>query len=268
MNYTERLVTEETLKDDVLCYWQMSADIDNLSGIHSRHLPKGQNLLVFNFGNDIEYLDRPKHEPIDTKFFVVPAIATSRIIIQKGKIDLFGISFIGDGFYKLINQPISKLTTHFPANLSKKYEDLYMALHGKSFSHKIALSEKFLTKNLNQNLKSPPLQLALKIINQEKGIASVSDIANSVHISQRQLQRLFKTRIGISPKDYCKIVRVNNYIDFILNKDTSVDWMDLVVEFNYNDQPHLINEVKSITKLSPKKLQNYKDTLYHRFSDS
>ena len=106
---------------------------------------------------------------------------------------------------------------------------------------------------------SPPFQQAIKYINESKGIVSISEIAESVHVSNRQLQRLFKTRIGISPKDYCKIVRVNNYLDFILNKRYSIDWMQLVVEYNYHDQPHLINEVKSIAKLSPKKLLSYRD---------
>jgi len=86
MNYTERIVTQESLKDDVLCYWQMTADIEDAAGIHTRHLPKGQNLLVFNYGDDIEYLDAPKLKSSNPPFIVVPAIATSRIINQKGRI--------------------------------------------------------------------------------------------------------------------------------------------------------------------------------------
>jgi len=243
----------------------MRADIDTAAGVHSRYLPKGQNMLVFNYGSDIEYLDAPKIKFLNSKFFVVPAIATSRMINQKGKIDLFGISFIGDGLYKLMEQPIAKIGNHFPENLRQIYEDLHTELKGLDFSKKTACTENFLADNLNQNLNSPPFQQAIKIINQSKGVTTVSDIANKVYVSERQLQRLFKTRIGISPKDYCKIIRVNNYIDFILNKVKSVDWMELVVKYDYHDQPHLINELKSIAKLPPKKLQSYRDTLYHRY---
>ncbi|HCT52702.1 MAG TPA: hypothetical protein DF712_09600 [Balneola sp.] len=108
--------------------------------------------------------------------------------------------------------------------------------------------------------------MATEVIQETKGVIMVSDIADKVHVSERQLQRLFKTRLGISPKDYCKIIRVNNYLEFILSKNESVDWMELVVEYDYHDQPHLINEVKSIADLSPKKLLNLRDTLYHRYS--
>lgn len=268
MNYTERIVSREFLKDDVLCYWQMDAEINAAVGVHSRYLPKGQNLLIFNYGGDIQYLDAPKFKFPNPKFFIVPAIATSRIINQKGCIDLFGISFIGDGLYKLIEHPISKIRDEFPDKLIQKYESLHAELNGMSFSDKIEFAEKFLLENLNQNLSSPPFQQAIKIINEAKGGITVSEIATKVYVSERQLQRLFKKRIGISPKNYCKIIRVNNYIDFILNSYQPIDWMELVVENGYHDQPHLINEVKSLTKLSPKKLQSYRDTLYQRYTGS
>ena len=265
MNYAEKIITHKSLKNDVLCYWQMSGDLDEAVGIYSRYLPKGQNLLIFNYGSDIEYLEATKFKYLNPKIFVVPAFATSRIINQKGKIDLFGISFIGDGIYKLMEQPILKIVDHFPNNSRLKYKELHAELSMLSFSNKTECAEKFLTANLNQNLNSPPFQQAIKIIHQAKGVVTIGDISKNVYVSERQLQRLFKTRVGISPKDYCKIIRLNSYIDFMLSKDKSVDWMELVVEYDYHDQPHLINEVKSITKLSPKKLQNYRDTLYHRY---
>ncbi|GAB4378756.1 MAG: helix-turn-helix domain-containing protein [Salibacteraceae bacterium] len=265
MNYTEKLVTEESLKDDVLCYWQMRGEIDENVGINSRYLPKGQNLLIFNYGSDIEYMDATKFKYLNPKVIVVPAFATSRIINQKGKIDLFGISFIGDGLYKLLGQPMAKIVNNFPDNLKQKSENLHTDLDGLDFPQKTAIAEKFLTDNINQNLNSPPLKQAIKAIHQAKGKITIGDIAKKVYVSERQLQRLFKTRIGISPKVYCKIIRVNNYIDLLLSKDETVDWMELVVEYDYHDQSHLINEVKSIAKLSPKKLQSYMDTLYHRY---
>lgn len=264
MNYVEELVSDQVLKTDVLCYWEMSGHIDNAAGISSRYLPKGQNLIVFNYGEEVQYA-APEIPFLNPSFFIVPAIATSKMIHQKGRIDLFGISFIGDGLFKLIQHPISKLTSDLPDHLKEKYEGLHAKMRGMAFAEKIEVTDKFLAKNINQKKNSPPFQQAIKSINESKGIVSISDIAKSVHVSDRQLQRLFKTRIGISPKDYCKIVRVNNYLDFILNKNNPVNWMQLVVEYNYHDQPHLINEVKSIAKLSPKKLISYRDTLYQRY---
>ncbi len=265
MNYTEKIVTQDQLKGDVLCYWQMNGEIESASGVNSRYLPKAQSLLVFNFGNDIDQLNAPKANIKNQSFFIVPAFASSIIINQKGKIDLFGISFVGEGLFKLVQQPATKFLSHFPDKLNKRYKELHLELNEKSFLEKTEITERFLTENLNQKLNNPPLQNALKIITEANGNANISDIAKNIYVSERQLQRLFKTRIGISPKNYCKIIRVNNYLDFILNKGSSVDWMELVVKYNYHDQPHLINEVKSIANLSPRKIQTYRDTLYHRY---
>ena len=268
MNYTEVIVSNEILKMDVLCYWQMSGYIDSEEGVNSRYLPKGQNLLVFNFGDGIEAMDVTHKSFAINPFFIVPAIKSSSIINQRGKIDLFGISFVSEGLYKLIQQPVSRLISEFPNTLKGRYEDLHSALNESNFTDKVKMAERFLLNNLNQNLNNPPFQRAIQIIHETKGVIKVSDLTNKVCVSERQLQRLFKTRIGISPKDYCQIIRVNNYLEFILNKGKSVDWMDLVVEYNYQDQPHLIKEVKSIAKLSPKKLQSYRDTLYHRYTQT
>lgn len=265
MNYVEEIVSNKTLKADVLCYWQMSGNINSKAGINSRYLPKGQNILVFNFGDSVEQLNLSQNSDFKSLFFIVPAIKTSTIINQKGKIDLFGISFIGEGLYKLIQQPVSKLISEFPNTLRGKYEALYSELRENNFLDKVNIAETFLLNNLNQKIESPVFHKAIEVIHEAKGVIKVFEITVKVHVSERQLQRLFKTRLGISPKDYCKIIRVNNYLEFILNKNKSVDWMELVVEYDYHDQPHLINEVKSISKLSPKKLLSFRDTLYHRY---
>jgi methylphosphotriester-DNA--protein-cysteine methyltransferase len=267
MNYREIIVSNEQLKDGTLCYWEMTGFVDHDKGIDMRYIPEGQNLLIFNFGTPIDLLDTPeKSSFLNSPFFVIPAVATSRLFNQKGKVELFGISFIADGLFNLIQQPISKLQNSFPANLKGKCEEMYAQMEQMNFSDRSKLVESFLIGHIKQKNKNPSFSNAYKIIKETKGCIKVSDLAKKVCVSERQLQRLFKTRLGISPKDYCKVVRVNSYIDFISNRDKLVDWMELVVEFDYHDQPHLINEVKAISKLSPQKLLSYRDTLYDYYA--
>ncbi|WP_298550812.1 helix-turn-helix domain-containing protein [uncultured Algibacter sp.] len=267
MNYHETIVSNEQLKDSTLCYWEMNGFIDLEEGIDLRYIPEGQNLLIFNFGNPIELLDTSeKNSFLSSPFFVIPAIASSRLFNQKGKIDLFGISFIADGLFNLIQQPISKLQNSFPINLKDKCEEMYAQMEQMTFTDRSELVESFLIGHIKQNNGNPSFSKAYKMIKEAKGCIKVSDLAKKVYVTERQLQRLFRIRLGISPKDYCKVVRVNSYIDFILNRENLVDWMELVVAFDYHDQPHLINEVKAISKLSPQKLLSYRDTLYDYYA--
>jgi len=266
MEYNEVIVENKRLKRNVLCFWQMTGFIDQDFGLSFRHIPKGQSLLIFNYGDDIERLDTKKVKHFKSSIFVLPAIASSSMFKQKGKIDLFGISLIADGLFNILQQPISGLKNESRINLDNKYKELYTILKELNFDEKSKLAESFLERNIIHKSYSQPFTRAFKLINETKGNIKVSDIVDKVHVSERQLQRLFSTRLGISPKDYCKVVRFNSYIEFILTKENDVDWMELVVAFNYHDQPHLINEIKSITKLSPKKLLSYRDTLYDRYS--
>lgn len=262
MQYTEKIVSNEYLKHDVLCYWQMDGYIPQKEGIDSRYIPKGQSLLIFNYGDVINLPDKQIHSP----FFVVPTITSSLMINQTGNINLFGISFLGDGLFKIINEPLKHVNQPLPESLNMACEILYNKMHNLKFEEKLLHAEDFVLNKLNRNIHSKTLSDAIALIHKENGIINIDDLSKKLNISSRQLQRLFKTRLSISPKDYCKIIRVNNYLEYIVNKNNDIDWMDLVVEFDYHDQPHLIKEVKSLANLSPQKLIKYRDTLYHRYT--
>ncbi len=71
-------------------------------------------------------------------------------------------------------------------------------------------------------------------------IDSVSDMANAVGMSARQLQRVIRQTTGFSPHDLLKVLRlqksfVRNYLDF------------------YADQSHYIHSFRRITGYTPKK---------------
>lgn len=266
MNYLEKIVEHKGLKNDVLCYWQMKGSIPASEIISSRHIPKGQNLLIFNYGDVVEVTNSKKENFIETPFFVIPAISSSSIVSQTGNIDLFGISFIGDGLYKLIPHPIATLGYNFPEGLKDDYHAFYNKSKGLNFDKKAELIERFILENVDSKRNNKTFNKAFDKIKKTKGAIRIEALANELGVSTRQLQRLFKNRMGISPKDYCKIIRVNNYLNFILKAENSIDWMQLVAAFDYHDQPHLINEVKSIVQLSPQKLLKYRDTLYHRYT--
>lgn len=266
MNYSEEVITQADLAQDVLCFWQMTGNVATADGLDSRFLPKGQNLLIFNFGSGVSFWKGQEAPKTMEEIMMVPAIATSKIVHQQGKIDLFGITLIGEGLYKLAQLPVASIVEVIPGELLAKLQQLHAKLQPASWLSKQEIASDFLRQNLNQNLSSPPFQEAIQLIKQANGNISVHDIADQVYTSERQLQRLFKTRFGLSPKAYCKVMRVNSYLEYILQQDAPVDWMDLVIEYNYHDQAHLINEVKSIASLPPTKLLGYRDTLYHRYT--
>lgn len=265
MNYKEKVINNKKLNKDVFCFWQMSGIIPTNKSKESRVTPKGQSLLIFNFGDSLELLNKTTTKQLSQPFFAYPAAISSTLVRQKGNVQLFGISFIREGLYKLTCKPIWELIQCFPDNLNDLLREIYIKLKDLEFDEKCLLIEEFLSNHINYKLHSPTFYNAIDKIDQNKGVVKLQELSESLGVSLRQLQRLFKKRMGISPKDYCKIVRLNSYLLDLLSNNEKIDYLDLVVKYNYHDQPHLINEIKAIVNSPPKKLIEYRDTLYHSY---
>lgn len=117
----------------------------------------------------------------------------------------------------------------------------------------IHLIEQFLLRRLNP-LKDYNLERmlsAIRTINQSKGEARISDIASSVFLSTKQFQRIFTSHVGISPKEFLRIVRFQQALH-LLQSTPGLSFTQLAVECGFYDQPHLINEFKAFSGYTPK----------------
>lgn len=77
-------------------------------------------------------------------------------------------------------------------------------------------------------------------------------IANETGYSQQHFINLFKKYVGISPKQYQRIVRFNQVLQEIESKK-KVEWGQLSQELGYYDQAHFIRDFKHFSGFSPKK---------------
>ena len=69
-------------------------------------------------------------------------------------------------------------------------------------------------------------------------------------VGDRQMQRLFKERLGLSPRAYFKLMRFREAYDAARDR-RNVDWMALVDLLGYSDQPHLIRDFKRFSGATP-----------------
>lgn len=81
-------------------------------------------------------------------------------------------------------------------------------------------------------------KIVQKILTHLDRVHSVSDMAEIVHLSPRQLQRTLKQATGFSPHDFLKVMRLQQSL-----KEHNVDL--------YSDQSHFIRSFKKITGYSP-----------------
>lgn len=103
------------------------------------------------------------------------------------------------------------------------------------------------TKNtsISKGIQTTQLMIA------HKGETSLSEIRNQIGISERSLERFFKTHIGLSPKRYYRIVRFSNIFNLVQEKEFK--WSDVVYVGGFYDQSHFIKNFKEFTGEEPSK---------------
>ena len=91
---------------------------------------------------------------------------------------------------------------------------------------------------------------ALHLIREHKGRIKMSQVARMLNISQRTMEWQLSHHIGLSAKEYARIVRFKGLMNDIPARGR-VNWAELAISHGYHDQTHMIKEFKAATTLTP-----------------
>ncbi|WOO37082.1 helix-turn-helix transcriptional regulator [Anaerocolumna sp. AGMB13020] len=87
------------------------------------------------------------------------------------------------------------------------------------------------------------------------GNISIRDLSMECCYSEKHIRRLFLQYVGVSPKSFSRIVRVNYALRLLQNNPTQL--IDTATQAGFFDQPHFNHDFKMICGLSPKEyIQN------------
>ncbi len=93
---------------------------------------------------------------------------------------------------------------------------------------------------------------SIDIIKNAKGRLKVMDLYSGLNISKSTLEQHFIKEIGLTPKEYCKIEKLNNFIaSYKDNQGRTLT--ELTYQCGYYDQSHLIKDFHYFLETSPKK---------------
>lgn len=83
-------------------------------------------------------------------------------------------------------------------------------------------------------------------------MTSVEGLSKKLNISRQHLKRIFSQYVGISPKKFNRIQRLNVAIDHVRSlKRDKIDWASVAHRFDYVDQSHFIKDFKAISGTTP-----------------
>jgi AraC-like DNA-binding protein len=175
------------------------------------------------------------------------------------------VNFTINGFYDIFKIPASELfngfyETHLVIGNDIRYLQDQLDFSIDNDSRKQIL-DLFLIKQLNKNFyKRYNIKAGFdiaQIIHSQYGNVRVNQLMNYFKVSERTLQRNIKIALGLSLKEYCKIVRFK-YLFEDINVHSTVNWSDVVSKFGYYDQAHMINEFKAATGITPSLFVKYR----------
>lgn len=139
----------------------------------------------------------------------------------------------------------------FPKTELEKIERLY---NNSNKSDSLSLIKGFL-KSVYKSRPASSIDIALGLIYQRNGFINVDELSGSSFLSKSQFRKRFNEEVGMSPKEYCKIIRTRSATHYLLHNPEK-QLTKLTYELGYFDQSHFIKDFKSVMGLSPKHFQN------------
>jgi AraC-like DNA-binding protein len=247
----QRIPPSLALRPYVRSYWFFRRTAF-LASYHEEYMhPRGGFGIVFNFGDTLTLDAGAVNEPI----FLDGANTVSRKLGFYGQIDMIGIQFHEGGAFPLLGVPLHELQNETNLLSALGQADL-MALHGRLYEAKTLpvrtrLLETWLIHRLSLGKEQHALiPVSLGVLRESTGNLRMSEFSEQWSISQRQLERLYQREVGMSPKEYLKLLRIENARLSLktLREETTAR---LAVELGFYDQAHFIREFRAVTGVTP-----------------
>ena len=126
----------------------------------------------------------------------------------------------------------------------------------KETTKQVDILSAFLLRQIQKQSATPNqrIKLALDLVVWSKGTISVKRLSDELKLSERSLQRLFNEHVGVSPKQFSKIIQFQNSLKGISESGLQ-KLTDLVYEHGYADQSHFIRDFKKYTSTKPSSLR-------------
>lgn len=252
------LTPSKLLRPFIQFYWIFESDSKvNICSNSQRIIPNGLIEVMFHYGDRL-------NEKRDNKLQKQPQVIISGQqtgfydIIQTGKTAFVAVLFKPHAAKLFFDIPLNKLANqnldidHVSKNNAGFIPEQLVAANSQQ--HKIQIIEHFLFQCLNDKYlyNFDRLTHSIDIIHRNKGLVRVKDLAGDACLSEKQYYRIFLDYVGVSPKQFLKIIRLQNTF-YQIQINSTKNLTDLAYLCGYFDQAHFIHDFKSLTGYTPKK---------------
>ncbi|MEP1035153.1 helix-turn-helix domain-containing protein [Ekhidna sp.] len=141
----------------------------------------------------------------------------------------------------------------FALNLSLSHrKELIKAWEGSNTYVASDIVEEALETSLDLYEYNDTILNSIEQIRESFGRTSVKEIYSSLNVSKSKLEQHFNREVGLTPKEFCKIEKINFFINSYL-EEPGQSLTELTYQCGYYDQSHLIKDFKYFLNTSPKR---------------
>jgi AraC-like DNA-binding protein len=219
-------------------------------------IPDGTFELILNFGNAVYHADGNHETTQRPNALLAGGYRKQFTLHYTGNIFMVGVVF--NPVYQ--NMLLNDRMDLYSASLVKADE-----VFGNTLNTMIdALPDLSDTEHLREHIEiyfmrffrnqpapvhTDRIRTAVETIQHTRGNIVLEELASRVCMSTRNFRRVFSETIGMSPKEYTRIIRSKNILH-LTKKGKSIDSMAL--ELGYYDPSHLIRDFKDISGVTPR----------------
>ena len=165
------------------------------------------------------------------------------------------VNFLPGVLYRIIGIPSHELTnisTDAEAIFPKEIKYVNERLSSTNdHMEMIGIVEKFLLEMVRSIKKDThPLDTVILNLIRHPENTSVLDLAQSSFLGVRQFERIFKQRMGISPKLFIRIARMNKAFRMKYH-NPDLDWLSIALCCGYHDYQHLVKDFQDFAGVNP-----------------
>jgi AraC-like DNA-binding protein len=245
----------QALQPFIAQFWTGSFNSANSGRQSMRIIPNGYVELIIHLTD--QHCDLHDHYGwSQSPDYTIIGLHTHPYEVQFAReVKVFAIRFMPEGVYNIFGVPAAEFKEGYndmSLVLGNEFRTFSEQLREKSSTNEmISFTEEYLIKTTLRSRKDINyVNRAAALIRSTKGKIRIEDLPELVHISLRQLQRAFKDKIGVSPKHYLRLSRINE-VHRLLEEEHSLNLTQIAYQSGYTDQAHFIRDYKSITGHKP-----------------